>query len=453
MAEIPGIPIAGIDSGVNLSPRPSSHEQELPEERLFELLSAFGNHEAKALTLIAMGNGNIFSEGDLHRTVIDHQEKQKKWDAGHGVPFNYCKHSLSPIGLVTKEVLDPDLSTYGYQAMEYGRTTGVDLAGILLKWSYNHPNVSLYQMLGSTNSPGSKTKTEEDRNRSPQTRYKIFFELATNPDSRIRQADVINALGMDQAVIEPHIRSLGKTGIITYEHSMHGKAHAFFRLKETHPANEPTAYRRVITLTSHVYSLLKDNQGQAFLSSEDLIQQLLDRFPNYQNLNLEYIRDCIRNICTDLERQGYAERNKFSQKFQSEITLTDEQREAMLSLIEILDRFQMGDVEIRKMGREFAQRVMADPNLFSTLMLKAKEASPSANRQSREQSNSDILSIIANSHGITVSDLQTEYQKRTGKQVDRKTIDADVLNLAKQGLLMREDSKSGNVYRIKPRPE
>ena len=100
--------------GQSRTPESPKPKEKLSDERLGDLLSAVGNHEAKAITLILMRNGNVFDRSNLYGEVLSSQGESKKWRVGWGDPFKYWRHSLAPIGLVAKKTLSKDLSTYGY---------------------------------------------------------------------------------------------------------------------------------------------------------------------------------------------------------------------------------------------------------------------------------------------------------------------------------------------------
>lgn len=127
----------------------------LPEAKIFDLLSSVGNGEHHAQNLIVMRKRVVYSEYAFYKEVVSHQEKDRRWRMNMRTPFKHCD-TLSRIGLVAKEALYPDGSTWGYQITPYGLRTGVPFAGLLLKWSYEHPEHSLYKMFGSTQSTSIK---------------------------------------------------------------------------------------------------------------------------------------------------------------------------------------------------------------------------------------------------------------------------------------------------------
>lgn len=142
--------------------------------------------EHKALELIVMRGGLIYSADTLWREVMSHQE-DKGWKMARTVPFGHCQNSFAPIGLVTKEALSPDGTAWGYEITQYGLDTGVPFAGVLLKWSYENPEHSLYKMFAPTQSASIKDEQTLYKKRGQETRYKIFWETATNPSDGINQ--------------------------------------------------------------------------------------------------------------------------------------------------------------------------------------------------------------------------------------------------------------------------
>lgn len=113
----------------------SHSEEQLSDEQLGNLLAAVGNHEAKAVTFLVMRSETTYTAEDIHKAVIEAQGTLPGWRIHHQSAFKYCERSLSPIGLVAKEVVDPNLNTYGYARTEYGERIGVSLAGLLLDFS------------------------------------------------------------------------------------------------------------------------------------------------------------------------------------------------------------------------------------------------------------------------------------------------------------------------------
>lgn len=188
---------------VELGPKEVTPVKELSLEELGNLLSAVGNNEAKAVTLLVMRSGVIYTRPDLFRTVVETQGSLPGWVFNMSLPFDYCEYSLAPIGFVTKEVLDPNLGTYGYIKTDRGEKLGMPLVGLLLKFSQKYPGHALVDFFASTVSSTSKSQeiatvtgeTTEFRKRSPVFNLKIFRGLISAPDLPIREADLMQRIG------------------------------------------------------------------------------------------------------------------------------------------------------------------------------------------------------------------------------------------------------------------
>ena len=115
-----------------------------------------------------------------------------------------------------------------------------------------------------------------------------------------------------------------------------------------------------------------------------------------------------------------------------------------------MDNFKNRDREILDQGRRFAERVLDDPSLFSELMLKAKEASPYANRTNREEMDSWLISIIRNYPNTTTKQIQEilkrDYDKNLGINIAGYYLAR--LSQGEDPKIIFEKTKSGNVYRV-----
>lgn len=423
-------------------------EGELPEVRIFDLLSSIGNGENKALELIVMKRGVTYSKNQLCRETMNHQSPDNRWDMDKNLPFSHCEQSLSPIGLVTKEALSPDGSTWGYQITDKGITTGIPFAGLLLKWSHEHTKHSLNSMFGSTASSKIKDQTTLEKKRGQETRYRILWEIITHPNINLRLTDLADAISESHILVGNHLTNLNQKGVISYQHTEAGKPISLYKMKGNYRSQEPEPYRKLLALSHAVYDIYLQNQ-QETLSREQVWLILIGRNPEYGKLDKKNLLGSISKIQRNLERQGYLEVEKFWNKMQSTIIVSDEQKEAILSLLNTIDRFKMGDEDSIEEGRKFAQRVANDPNLFSELMLRAQEASPNANKKSVITTKQYILSILRDHPRSTrkqiVELLHTIYDK---KLTTPNAITPPLKQLILDETISVEKTKSGNAYSI-----
>jgi hypothetical protein len=442
------------ESAEGFSPRPETPrniEVKLPEARIFDLLAAFGNGENKALELIVMREGYSYSDSAIYNETMDHQAKNKRWDMNRSLPFAHCERSLSPIGLVTKEALRSDDTAWGYQITRYGIETGIPFAGALLKWSYEHPDHSLYKMFGSTTSTSVKDEQALDKKRSPETRYRIFWEIATSPSNKIRLTDIVNETSEERSLIGAHLRSINKNNVVTYNYIDKGRQISFYKRAEKVPDKDPEPYQRRNTLSTRVWDLLShptENKTSEYLSTEEIINSLINRYPEYEDLQRESFSRNTSSILSTLEKQGYAQREKFSHFSRSELTLTEGQREAVVSLVTVIDKFMSGDREAIDKGRRFAQRASSDPSLYSDLMLKAKVSSPFANATNREDTAGWLIYILQEHPNSTAKQIQQFLESDYDKRLNTHPIRNHLSRLINEEKIVAEKTKSGNTYRV-----
>ncbi len=376
--------------------KPKEH---LSDNEMGNLISAVGNHEGKAITLLVMENGVIYPQRELHKRVMRAQGKGKGWVMGTNVPFQYCRDSLFPIGLITKEALNSDLSTYGYIKTPYGEDTGVPLAGLLLKFSYDHPDVSLQDFFAGTNSPSKQITTDEGvetKKRAPMLRLKIFWQLLTQ-QLPIRETDLAKVTKEHHGIILQHIASLKDKKIITYDATGLGKPFSFYQLSPNPPQEPPSSYNRYPAPTASVYQALLQNKDQQWSIDTFADYYLNSRKEDKKPQDRMLAKRIVSRILFDLERQGYAKREKFSFGHQSDISLSDTQRQTMLDLVTLIDKFQNQNPQILQEGKEFADYLRTHPEMVSILFAKAKEHSPYANQISKDETQHRILSLLSSS--------------------------------------------------------
>ena len=430
---------------------PRNTEGELPEARIFDLLSSVGNAENKALELIAMREGGIYSKFYFYQEVMSHQTESTGWRMNAAVPFRHCEASLSPIGLVTREALSPDGTAWGYEITRYGIETGIPFAGLLLKWSYEHPKHSLYKMFGATTSTSMKDEQTLEKKRAQETRYKIFWEIGTNPNNRIKPQYIADEINENSSLVGTHLSSFSKNGIVSYERSEKGKSYSYFRIKEGVSDKDPKHDLHNKKLSTEIYNFITlsfKQRPSEYLSVEEIVDHLVEAYPEYEGIGRKWLSSRTAATLSDLERQGYVERKKFGYGFHSELALSDEQRVAIVSLVTLIDNFKNGDRQTIEEGKRFAQKVLNDSQLFSELMLKAKEASPNANQTNIEVTHSFLIKILHDHPNSTTNQIQQLLEQDYDKKLGWKKIHSYLLKLAEDGNIISQKTKAGNVYRV-----
>lgn len=409
-------------------------KKEIGEEELGTLISAFGNHELKALTLASMRPGIIYTRRVSEGTTLAQelrerlQGKRTTWAIWSGHLFGYCQDSLShPLTIVTRKTVDSDLGIYGYNITDYGTEKGQALAGHLLEWSLKFDK-SLIEVFGSTSSGGISKEikvgeeTVEFKKRAPITRFKIFWGLLTS-SLPIRVVDLANAIGETKEIIQDHLINLARFGVVYYKAIRSEQPYSFYQLADERPSQEPQPYRRgssrAPTLTRRIYNLFTANPNLR-ASQAEVYQRLIEIYSSYQERKQSGMRTTINSILSSLEQQGFVRHEGFRQGIKSEINLTEDQRIMLYELLEILDKFQSGNREFWQEGRKKAQDILADPEKLVKLINKAQKTSPGTERIPREDLEDQLSSLLSRYPNSTVRQLreylEREYGKRLGQE-------------------------------------
>ncbi len=387
-----------------------AHDQELGN-----LLAAFGNHEAKALTLSLMDPGVIYTQNKIHKVILKAQGDAPGWKTiNDRTVFNYLTLSLAPIGLVAKEVIDPHTGQWGYAITEYGQEIGVALAGYMLDFSLRHPEVSLEKFLGQTQKGGPRTKAEplDSPQRSALTRLQILRELTTRK-LPLRLVDLHKSLGLSKELLSKHLKDLARYGFISFESKGQDETYVFYDNNNGAPQTEPSPFSEgqdkiYPKLTAAV---LEACQDESLFGREDIARKILANNPTMK-WKLEGLVGQVGKILNHLATEGYIIRQKFSQEYQSEVTITLQQRELFEEFLSIIDKFETQDPQILAIGKEYAQNIIGDPEKVALLMQKARESSSTANAKSPEEVKGLIKRVIGENPGSSTADIQRLMQKQ-----------------------------------------
>lgn len=365
-----------------------SLNQRFFDHEVGNLLSAVGNGESKALLLTALRPNKIYTRPDLQELLLRIQGRYTKegWEISKGLGFQYCRDSMAPIGLVAKEVLNPDLSEYGYIKAEYGERVGVPFVGHLADLSERYSNTSLFEVWGGTGSVSpvlgmieQEGMTAEYRKRSPIIRLKIFWEILTSK-LPLREADLVTALEEEQGIIADHLKKLRAFRLIEYDALGPNKPGTYYTLadSEKEPIFRYTSHHGMTTLKRHLY-LIFFSHPKEDLTYDKLWEYFKAAAPLRQKSKQAFIRRASIYLA-QWSRDGFLTEGIFNNNTQSQIDLTDAQRALLNDFVETVDKFQKGDSSFLDEGRSKAEEIINDPKRVAVLMRKARNKSPFARR-------------------------------------------------------------------------
>ena len=406
------------------------------ETDLGKLLSAVGNHEAKALLLIAMREGTVYSARALHRLLLGHQGGPVTWRPNVMVPFDYCNHSLGPIGAVAEEVIDATLGTYGYVKTPYGREFGDALAGHLLAFS-EAQDLPLRHLFGNTNTvthaadDAGEAETAVYTKRSPYRRYRIFVALL-RAELPVRELDLVYALGERDAMLGPHLQNLGRRGVISYRTKHLGESYVVYRLRRHDPAEPLSLDPRNRLLTEQVLAILRENVDRA-LTRHQGYEALICAYPQRKREKEYSLKTSISKVLSHLERGGSVERGRFRPAVQSEVDLTDAQRARLARLVAVCESFARLDHSFLEEGRAKADAIVNDPGRVRALLQKARDASPDVNRTESKALAELVLSLLYQWPHSTISELRDHLAEQYDTDVTTDRVKQILALLRAQG--------------------
>lgn len=343
--------------------------------------------ESKAITFLCMDPEAIEDNSSLKRKLRLTQKRPAAWLVGNLI--GYCSYSFEPIGLVAGEVIDPTLKVVGYRRTTRGNMLGVPLAGLLLDFSLNNPH-SLYQWFGSSSSPRGN-ENQGSKKRSAHVRLNIFKGVAS-VDKPLSLSELAQITDIDiHSNPNVHLSELTRNGILNYIARPVNKGYIYYKLSETHPSTEPITATTDHSLMKNIWQITVKSSGEN--SIDDYIQLLLNNGIG-SDLSPSNFRSRASVLLGELFKNGYIDRVKYSREAQSEITLTNTQRENLTRLTKILDRFQQLDPETIMFGRQRAMQILSSKVLVSELMQKARDNSFAFHRVSPDETKQYMIQLI-----------------------------------------------------------
>lgn len=422
----------------------------LSDERFGNLLSAIGNNEAKAATLLVMRPHHIYDRIGISHELLAAQGEKKGWALDSGTTFAYLRDTLSSVGLVAKEIVDQDLNTFGYVRTEYGDGIGFATAGLLLDFSRRHKDFSLINIFGraSSASESKEVQDEEDtfnfRKRPPILRKNIFWELTTS-DLPTTVTNLANVLGEDQVKVGRHLNELARRGVIQFDHGKEHQPLVAYQVSSTHPDQPPPVYGTNIKLTTAVWKILNE-QPEKHWKIEDVVDQYKKNYLVHKPEGT-HLQKGIMSILAHFAELQYVKRSKFPKLVYSEINLTPQQRTMLVDLVTILDGIQNQDPTIMLKGKEYASYFLSHPDELAEVLAKTKEHSSSANQQPVKETIGNILSVLSKNPG-SVLDVQEQLESIYGRAVTKSRLAQLLRKLAQSNQISFTTERGINKYHL-----
>lgn len=355
------------------------------ENDLSQLLAGVGNHEAKAIVLGGMQPGAAYGATTLHRDLfLAPQGKPVAYTGSVSNQLDYCVQSFEPAGIAERVPAD----TIQYRITELGEKAGKALSGHALAMSLDAGDISLHSLFGMSKRGRGRSE------RPPITRLRIFRLLLGANDAQA--ADVQAATGISASSTVNNLRWLDTDGIIEYE-GIAGKVigdHVVYGLPERFTvesaAEGGSEMRRIVHET--VGWLVADSVQEC--SMADFMKHLQERYPD-AGFEKENRRKYARIMVDELVEAGTVTKGPFGGPRRSKITLREEARPVIERVVAIADGMLSGDPAFIEEGNALLAAILEHPANVRSLVKKAFQASPDANRVPREESCAHVRAILA----------------------------------------------------------
>lgn len=394
---------------------------------VMDIVSGVGNHEAKALLMIYLGdNPGPMRLTDMGRGFQDFIGDETEWQPNRTQAFNYCRSSFESVGQVAAGEVEHEGKWYkAYSISEQGQELGVPLAGMLLKWSVDNPDISLQQIFGSTRSAG--------KTRAPQSRAELIMELLTAPEQGLSITDIAITNGEVNGERGYHNRltnirtaaeALEKHGFVTVERVSEGNIRQFLVEDPTKP--ESTYPRGAVT--NAVYDFLQERfEGEeALFNYEECLEGVLGTLSHSgKDFDEADIRAelslLLGSRLTSLP--GVKRLGTFNRGAHTRVTINEEHREALEDLANILMIVDGGDETLLAEGRKAAREIAGNFELKGKLMSKARRFSPNVGSQPIEQTAKEVTTLLLEAGGSHDTDaIGGLYKERYSRSLSKQAL-------------------------------
>lgn len=421
------------------------HERENAGKIIERIISSIGYGEQRliALTLLAKANSPL-TAGAIRRAAIEAQGEQVSWEPSHRLFFNYCQNVFEPQGLLVRSTVlnRRHEEVEAYKISELGSTTGLGIAGHLMKWSLDHPDLALTTFMGG------RYSVNEEGVSGQWARVGIFADLLSTPND---EQSVGGLKGFGDVGIEQMSRILGELeddGLINIEHA----ADLSSRIFETKASHGRDSLRPLETASSvaqayhKVLGELISEEGT--ISADDIVTRMVDILPR---TDIREIRSfTARTFTTSYQAlspsSGLIGKNFNNDGSLSRVSLEPAMVKALQGLLDII--FNSSNPAYIAEGRKLAEKIISDATQVSELMRKAKEHSSMTDTLSKQEMHDLVVASLDEGAQYTVDDIRQLLSRATGKNYTRNGVDNIIRRMANNGLLSSGDFPQANTARL-----
>lgn len=404
----------------------------LPESRLYELISAIGNHEGKALLLLSLAHqpeNSYFSQIELHNLLQNLPGADDVYLGKDTNKMGWCKNSLEPIGMVAKADYGPILR---FGISEEGKELGVPLAALLLDFSHRH-KISLFDLFGATVSTGGK--------RSPEVRIKIIEELLTSPNGANLE-DLVQATGVtDQVTIGKQLRKMSVAGLLNYDDWDESKSIVTFSLiDEDYKPKRSSLWRKL------VIECLESTESP---DRSEIINYIRTNAPQdeLEGKSDSDLSKVTSSTIFSLEKHGIIKSSENRKRYNGivRVSLSEDQARMWSELLNSLHLFTSQEPKLIEDLNLRAKKILIDQEFIKNALNSAAEASPYAQNGSQKSVAGLILRTFVetgDNQPQSVRDIVEGIKEVTGRTLSHNGVQRVLKGLIEKGRVVEKKEKT-----------
>ncbi len=405
-----------------------------PEKRFEAIISSIGNHAGKQATFLSIPSfpGANITPDELHTAFVENSGGV--WRTHHSLQKAHTQASLIPIGMVAEESVIRDghnTELVGFTKTEAGREYGDPISKFLLKYASEH-NISLDQIFGFTGTNANS--------RAPYNRARILEYLSERKDDpHIRMADLAELLGLKStSQIGGTLKALQEEGLVIFDSVDFENSEGKFicTLNPDFHGETNSRYKAALASTLNAIKALQES-GSTEFETGNILSEI-------QKNDVDFKRDSVRKVVSDLIRNGYLIRGEFEgNKILSKVTILQEGTEFVNNVITPL-RTSLTDTPEGKTLRDEWRNINWQKYAPNALKIH-KENSRIANKTDPTVLQKAIREIISQNLAIRSGEVENKL-KELG--LPYKSSRNQLITLFKNGEIRKEKQGKASMWYI-----
>lgn len=394
----------------------------------------------------------VYSNHGMKKLIRSVQGDEIVWDLNERTLAAYCAQSLAPIGLVAREEMD-EKGQWGYAKTEYGQKVGAPFAALLLDFSLKHPQTTLRELLGETQSRSADLQSGEKK-RSPAVRSRLLRELLKYKEP-VSVSELEIGLDESTELIAKHLRDLNESDLVSYQTIEAGQPQKEYGLAEERPTDEPPVYIEHYPdgrkyhqprLTEDIYNFFLTNPDKKATIAQ--IAEILEGQYKEEGLAvLKSLKNNVAKVLAHLAKEGYLRKTAHLHDTRTQVSLSEQQRALLEEFIALIDEFQANYPESTERGQRMAIKLVNSPQDIAALLSKSKQKSPKYNVVGTEKALSLVEGFIKRKQGITNKELQKELLT-LGIRTSPNRVSRWTAILEKEGKIRADQGTSKRFYTV-----